>query len=102
MTEDLEYCKSWFPQDLLELLTFENEGKYVTIRFKHFVSKETFGKTAAIVRQHNGEYVSQGKLSHFKVLPETQQESRMDREQLVKDALAYAKHCVENLEKAGY
>ena len=56
-----------FPKELEELLQFEDKGQWIEVSLKHFVGSEKFSQIMAIVRELNGEYVSAGKDSHFKI-----------------------------------
>lgn len=57
-----------FPQDLLELLYFEEADDYIIIKPKQYLGSENFAKVASIVREYlKGEYVSHGRESHFRV-----------------------------------
>jgi len=58
--------QSKFPPELKKLLTFEDDGDYVKIIPKQFLT-DAFPKVATIVRDLGGEYISCGKDSHFKV-----------------------------------
>lgn len=57
-----------FPKDLLSLLIFEATEDYIVIKPKQYLGPENFARIASIVReQFKGEYVSQGKESHFRI-----------------------------------
>jgi len=57
-----------FPHDLLGLLFFEVTEEYIIIKPRQYLGSENFSRIASIVRdQLRGEYVSQGKESHFRV-----------------------------------
>lgn len=57
-----------FPKDLLGLLIFEVSEDYILIKPKQYLGPENFARVASIVReQFGGEYVSQGKESHFRI-----------------------------------
>ena len=56
-----------FPEDLESMLLFEETQQYYVVRPRHFLGSEDFAKIASIVRAHNGEYVSAGRESHFRV-----------------------------------
>ncbi|MBS7624723.1 MAG: hypothetical protein QXF59_04530 [Candidatus Bathyarchaeia archaeon] len=61
-----------FPQDLLGLLLFEVTDDYIIIKPRQYLGPENFARVASIVRDYlKGEYVSQGKDSHFRVLRRT-------------------------------
>jgi len=59
--------KDNFPEELANILSFEFEGDYIVIRPRQFLGSDSFAKVVGIVRGLGGEYVSQGKLSHFRV-----------------------------------
>lgn len=63
----LEEIKVMFPNDLQKLLAFEDVGDSIKISPRQFLGSENFAKIASIVRDINGEYISAGKKSHFKV-----------------------------------
>lgn len=57
-----------FPKDLLGLLIFEVKEDYIIIKPKQYLGPENFARVASIVReQFGGEYVSQGRESHFRI-----------------------------------
>jgi len=56
-----------FPEDLRVLLSFEETEDSTIIRPRQFLGSENFAKIADIVKQRNGEWVSAGKQSHFKI-----------------------------------
>jgi len=49
------------------MLTFEESKGFIVVRPRRFLGSDSFAKVAAVVRSANGEYVSAGKESHFKV-----------------------------------
>ncbi len=58
----------FFPRDLLGLLLFEITDEYIIVKPRQYLGPENFARIASIIREQlNGEYVSQGKESHFKV-----------------------------------
>ena len=63
----LEDVKMAFPDDLEDLLRFEEKEEYIIIRPRQFLGSENFSKIASAVRGMGGEYVSAGKASHFRV-----------------------------------
>lgn len=63
----VEDAKMLFPKDLEEMLSFEEEGRFITMRPRRFLGKDNFAKIASIVKSNGGEYVSAGKQSHFKI-----------------------------------
>ena len=64
----LEPIKKAFPDDLSNLLIFEEQENFVIIKPKEFLGSANFAKVGAIVRELKGEYVSAGKQSHFKIM----------------------------------
>ena len=66
-TRTISDVKTLFPSDLGRLLIFEDTEEYITIKTRRFLGSDNFSKIAAIVRSIDGEYVSAGKDSHFKV-----------------------------------
>lgn len=63
----IEQVKNNFPKDLAELLSFEIKEDCAIIRPRQFLGSGNFAKIAAIVRNLDGEYISAGKESHFKI-----------------------------------
>jgi hypothetical protein len=63
----LEDVKMMFPDDLENLLSFEEKDEYIIIKPRQFLGSENFSKIASTVRGMGGEYVSAGKASHFRV-----------------------------------
>lgn len=64
----MELVMTTFPSELAGLLNFLYKDDYVIIRPKDYLGAENFGKIAAIVRdQLDGEYVSAGKDSYFRI-----------------------------------
>ena len=64
----LEDIQMAFPEDLENLLSFEEKGDYIIIKPRQFLGSENFAKIASAVRGMGGEYISAGKDSHFRVL----------------------------------
>ena len=57
-----------FTGDLHAMLNFSVEGDYVTVRPKEYLGADNFRRIAAIVRdQLDGEYISAGRDSHFRI-----------------------------------
>lgn len=56
-----------FPEDLKGLLSFEDQAEWTIIKPRQFLGSENFAKIAEIVKKHDGEYVSAGKQSHFRI-----------------------------------
>ena len=63
----LQKIKQLFPRDLEEMLSFEESGEYVVVKPRQYLGRDNFGKIAAVIREAGGEYVSQGKQSHFRI-----------------------------------
>ena len=63
----LEHVKKAFPDDLRNLLIFEEQENMVIIKPKEFLGSANFAKIGAVVRELKGEYVSAGRESHFKI-----------------------------------
>lgn len=65
--QTLEEIKMTFPEDLENLLNFEEKEDVIIIKPRQFLGPENFAKIASLVRGIGGEYISAGKSSHFKV-----------------------------------
>jgi len=63
----IEDIKTMFPDDLENLLNFEEKEDYIIIKPRQFLGSENFAKIASVVRGMGGEYISAGKASHFRV-----------------------------------
>jgi len=63
----IDDIKMMFPEDLENLLSFEEKEDYIMIKPRQFLGSENFAKIASAVRGIGGEYVSAGKASHFRV-----------------------------------
>lgn len=63
----IEDIKTSFPDDLENLLNFEEKDDYIIIKPRQFLGSDNFSKIASVVRQAGGEYVSAGKASHFRI-----------------------------------
>ena len=63
----IEDVKMMFPEDLENLLSFEEKDDYIMIRPRQFLGSDNFSKIASVVRGAGGDYVSAGKASHFRV-----------------------------------
>jgi hypothetical protein len=66
-TQEVEDIKMMFPEDLENLLSFEEKEDYIMIKPRQFLGSENFAKIASVVRGIGGDYVSAGKASHFRV-----------------------------------
>ncbi|MGD0494969.1 MAG: hypothetical protein ABSB28_02885 [Candidatus Bathyarchaeia archaeon] len=63
----MEDLRTMFPEDLENLLNFEEKDDYIIIKPRQFLGSDNFSKIASVVRQAGGEYISAGKASHFRV-----------------------------------
>jgi hypothetical protein len=63
----IEDIKTMFPEDLENLLSFEEKEDYIMIKPRQFLGSDNFAKIASIVREIGGDYISAGKESHFRV-----------------------------------
>ena len=67
-TLTVENVQKVFPQDLGRMLYFEVTEDYVIIKPRQYLGSENFAKIATVIRDRlNGEYVSQGRESHFRI-----------------------------------
>ena len=66
-TTTFEDIRMAFPEDLENLLSFEEKGEYIVIKPRQFLGSENFAKIASTVRGMGGEYISAGKDSHFRI-----------------------------------
>jgi hypothetical protein len=65
--QSIEDIKMMFPEDLEDLLSFEEKDDYIIIKPRQFLGSENFAKIASVVRGIGGDYISAGKASHFRV-----------------------------------
>jgi hypothetical protein len=65
--KNLEDIRMALPEDLENLLSFEEKGDYIIIKPRQFLGSENFAKIASAVRGLGGEYISAGRDSHFRV-----------------------------------
>ena len=56
-----------FPEELAVLLNFEEKGEHIIVKPRQFLGSENFARIASIVREMDGEYISAGKNSHFRI-----------------------------------
>ena len=61
-----ERVERLFPDDIRAKLNLSIEGNEWVARPRHYLGTEDFAKTASIVRELGGRYVSAGKESHFR------------------------------------
>jgi hypothetical protein len=66
-SQGVEDIRMIFPEELDNMLAFEDKGEYVMIKPKQFLGSENFAKIASTVRGIGGEYISAGRDSHFRV-----------------------------------
>ncbi|NIU85562.1 MAG: hypothetical protein GWN64_19305, partial [Candidatus Thorarchaeota archaeon] len=50
-----------------DMLSFEEKDDYVKVKPRRFLGSDNFAKIASIVRGMDGDYVSAGKQSHFRI-----------------------------------
>jgi hypothetical protein len=65
--DDAQNIAEKFREDLRGILSFECQADAIIIKPRQFLGSENFSKIADIVKQQGGEYISQGKQSHFKI-----------------------------------
>lgn len=64
----LESIQQAFPEDLAGLLVFELTDEYALVKPRQYLGSDNFRRIASIVRdQLGGEFVSMGKVSHFRI-----------------------------------
>jgi len=63
----LDDIRMSFPEELEARLDFNEKGDYIIIKPKQFLGSDNFAKIASAVRGMGGEYISQGRDSHFRV-----------------------------------
>lgn len=64
----LDQVKAAFPEDLMPELTFKATDEHIVIEPIHYLGSDNFRRVSGIVRdQLQGEYVSAGKDSHFRI-----------------------------------
>lgn len=66
-TSPVHTVRQLFTRDLEQLLNFAVEGAFVVIKPRHYLSSNDFAKIAVIIRENGGEYISDGKNSHFRL-----------------------------------
>ena len=59
--------RNTFSKEFQGMLFFEEDEKFVTVKPKKYLGTENFARIASIIRDQGGEYVSEGKNSHFKI-----------------------------------
>jgi hypothetical protein len=65
--KSIEDIRMSFPEDLENLLNFEEKPDYIMVKPRQFLGSENFAKIASAVRGMGGEYISAGRDSHFRV-----------------------------------
>ncbi|MEM3700535.1 MAG: hypothetical protein QXL57_06690 [Candidatus Bathyarchaeia archaeon] len=65
--QGIDDIKMMFPEELENLLNFEEKDDYIIIKPRQFLGSENFAKIASVVRGIGGDYISAGKASHFRV-----------------------------------
>lgn len=63
----LEQVRNSFPEDLEEMLTFEESEGFIIVKTRGYLGSESFAHIASVVRELGGEWISAGKSSHFRV-----------------------------------
>lgn len=108
-----EDFRTWFSQAKIDpdLFSYETAdiaglGPHLIIRPKRFLGTGVFGAAATVVREHNGEYISSGKDSHFRA-PILEAPSQVEREaptnlQLIHEAIDLFEKGLTKLREAGY
>jgi hypothetical protein len=64
---DINDVKQAFSSELMDMLLFEESGKFVLVKPRRFLGSDNFAKIASVVRDLGGEYISAGRSSHFKI-----------------------------------
>lgn len=65
--EGLQKVRALFPKELQELLSFDQTKTHFVVKPRQYLGSDKFAQIAAICREADGEYISQGKNSHFKI-----------------------------------
>jgi ABC-type transporter Mla subunit MlaD len=63
----VESVQQSFPEDLRNLLSFQEQDEFIVIKPKGFLGSENFARAAEVVKNLGGDYISAGKASHFRV-----------------------------------
>jgi len=64
---DIKDVKASFSPELEDMLLYEEAGNFIVVKPRRFLGSDNFAKIASIVRDLGGEYISEGKNSHFKI-----------------------------------
>lgn len=68
LERNVDQVQAAFPPDLAEMLYFEFTDEWILVKPRQYLGSDNFRRISAIVRDVlNGEYVSGGKDSHFRV-----------------------------------
>ena len=59
--------KQAFSSELAGMLIFEEGENFIIVKPRRFLGSDNFARIASIVRNLGGEYISDGRNSHFKV-----------------------------------
>ncbi|NIO37992.1 hypothetical protein GTO27_09860 [Candidatus Bathyarchaeota archaeon] len=65
--KSIDDIRIMFPEDLENMLSFEEKEDYVIVKPRQFLGSDNFAKIASIVRGIGGDYISAGKESHFRI-----------------------------------
>ena len=76
--EDVAEIEMWLKEEL-HLVSVEDEGDYVVIRPKEFLPPEHFKRIHVKIDRHRGEYVSNGRQSHWRILKNASQVGKAGR-----------------------
>jgi hypothetical protein len=63
----IDKARWMFPEDIEAKLNFEESGQDIIIKAKVFLGTETFKKVAGTIKEAGGEYISDGKNTHFRL-----------------------------------
>ena len=66
-TLTVESVQQSFPEDLRNLLSFQEQSGFIVIEPRGFLGSENFARIADVVKKLEGEYISAGKDSHFRI-----------------------------------
>ena len=67
-TLTIDSVQKLFPPDLINLLYFEDTDEHILVKPRQYLGSDNFRRIASIVRdQLNGEYISAGRDSHFRI-----------------------------------
>jgi len=65
--KSIDDIRIMFPENLENMLSFEEKEDYVIVKPRQFLGSDNFAKIASIVRGIGGDYISAGKESHFRI-----------------------------------